>query len=153
MSTSAYYAWRQTTARGPSARDRDQAALLADIKQVHVESGGTYGSPRVTAALRRRGRAVNHKRVAALMARHGIVGYRPRRRRCLTRQDRAVPPAPDLIGRLFDPDRLDVAWCGDITYIRTDQGWLYLASVEGGEKRHQACGYPVRGQPVAATAS
>jgi transposase InsO family protein len=63
------------------------------------------------------------------MRREGIVGHRPRRRRSLTRRDEAAAPAPDLLGRLFDPDRPDVAWCGDITYIRTDEGWLYLASV------------------------
>jgi transposase InsO family protein len=63
------------------------------------------------------------------MRTHGIVGHRPRRRRRLTRPDTAAAPAPDLLGRLFDPDRPDVTWCGDITYIPTDQGWLYLASV------------------------
>ena len=69
-------------------------------------------------------------------AAHGIVGYRPRRRRSLTRQDRAVPPAPDLLGRLFDPDQVDVAWCGDVTYIPTGEGWLYLASVIDLASRH-----------------
>ena len=72
---------------------------------------------------------MNHKRVERLMAVHGIVGHRPRRRRGLTKADTRMPPAPDLLGRLFDPDRPDVAWCGDITYIPTDEGWLYLASV------------------------
>jgi putative transposase len=56
---------------------------------------------------------------------HGIVGYRPRRRRSLTRPDTAAAPAPDLLGRLFDPDQPDVAWCGDVTWIPTDEGWLY----------------------------
>jgi transposase InsO family protein len=92
--------------------------------------------PRVTVELRRGGQAVNHKRVERLMRAHGIVGYRPRRRRSLTRQDRAAPPAPDLLGRLFDPDQVDLAWCGDITYIPTDEGWLYLASVIDLASRH-----------------
>lgn len=122
VSASAYYAWRQSRRRAPSARQRDEAELLAAVRRVHYESGGTYGAPRVTMHLRRDGRTVNHKRVEALMARHGIVGHRPRRRRCLTRPDRTAAPAPDLLGRLFDPDRVDVAWCGDITYIPTDEG-------------------------------
>lgn len=129
VSTSAYHAWRHTAAQGPSTRERDEAALVAQIRTVHRESRGTYGAPRVTAALRRQGRRVNRKRVERLMRVHGIVGHRPRRRRCLTRRDAAAPPAPDLLGRLFDPDRPDIAWCGDITYIPTDEGWLYLASV------------------------
>jgi putative transposase len=79
---------------------------------------------------------VNHKRVERLMAAHGLVGHRPRRRRSLTRADTAIPPAPDLLGRLFDPDRPDVAWCGDLTSIPTDEGWLYLTSVLDLASRH-----------------
>jgi putative transposase len=74
--------------------------------------------------------------VERLMRTHGIVGYRPRWRRNLTRQDAAAPPAPDLLGRLFDPDQPDVAWCGDVTWIPTDEGWLYLASVIDLASRH-----------------
>ena len=70
------------------------------------------------------------------MRAHGIVGYRPRRRRSLTKQDTTAAPAPDLLGRLFDPDRVDVAWCGDVTWIPTDEGWLYLASVLDLASRH-----------------
>ncbi|MGH8900778.1 MAG: DDE-type integrase/transposase/recombinase [Egibacteraceae bacterium] len=63
------------------------------------------------------------------MRAHGIVGYRPRKRRSSTRQDEQAPPAPDLVGRLFDPDHTDVIWCGDITYVPTDEGWgVYLAT-------------------------
>jgi transposase InsO family protein len=62
--------------------------------------------------------------VERLMRAHGIVGYRPRRRRSLTRQDPVTPPAPDLLGRLFEPDRPDAAWCGDVTWIPTDESWL-----------------------------
>jgi transposase InsO family protein len=100
-----------------------------EIRAIHARSRGTYGAPRMTAELRRRGWAVNHKRVERLMGTHGIVGYRPRRRRSLTRQDTTASPAPDLLGRLFDPDQPNVAWCGDVTWVPTDEGWLYLASV------------------------
>jgi hypothetical protein len=109
---------------------------MAEIRAIHTDSRGTYGSRRVTHELRRRGWRVNHKRVERLMADHGIVGHRPRRRRGLTKPDAAAPPAPDLLGRLFDPDRIDVAWCGDLTFIPTDEGWPYLASVLDLASRH-----------------
>jgi putative transposase len=70
------------------------------------------------------------------MAGHGLVGYRPRRRRSLTKPDASSPPAPDLLGRQFDPAQPDVAWCGDITYLPTDEGWLYLATVLDLASRH-----------------
>jgi transposase InsO family protein len=133
VTRSAYYAW---TAQGPAECHREQARLLGEIRRIHTRSKGTYGAPRMTAELHRRGWQANHKRVERLMRTHGIVGYRPRRRRSLTRPDRAAPPAPDLLGRLFDPDQVDVAWCGDITYIPTDEGWLYVASVLDLASRH-----------------
>jgi putative transposase len=136
VTRSAYYAWTTRAAYSPSEHDREEARLIGEIRRIHARSRGTYGAPRVTVKLRRRGWQVNHKRVERLMRQHGIVGYRPRRRRGLTRQDRAAPPAPDLLGRLFDPDRPDVAWCGDVTYVPTDEGWLYLASVIDLASRH-----------------
>jgi putative transposase len=129
VSTSAYYAWAANAAQAPSHRPQQEARLLKEIRAIHARSRGTYGSPRMTAELRRRGWHVNHKRVERLMRTNGIVGYRPHRRRSLTTPDQAAPPAPDLLGRLFDPDRVDLAWCGDVTYVPTDEGWLYLASV------------------------
>jgi putative transposase len=136
VTRSASYAWTTHAAHPPSARHQEQARLVAEIRRIHARSKGTYGAPRITVELRRRGWTVNHKRVERLMRQHGIVGYRPRRRRGLTRQDRAAPPAPDLLGRLFDPDQVDLAWCGDVTYIPTDEGWLYLASVIDLASRH-----------------
>ena len=84
VTRSAYYAW---TARRPSQRQQDDAGLVGEIRRIHGRSHGTYGAPRVHAELRRRGWVVNHKRVERLMRAHGIVGYRPRRRRGLTRPD------------------------------------------------------------------
>jgi putative transposase len=133
VTRSAYYAW---AAQGPSARHREQVGLVGEIRRIHARSHGTYGAPRVTAELRRRGWVVNHKRVERLMRTHGIAGYRPRRRRSLTRPDIAAAPVPDLLGRLFDPERPDVAWCGDVTYVPTDEGWLYVASVLDLASRH-----------------
>jgi putative transposase len=129
VSRSAFYAWAAQRQQEPSTAEQAQAALVAEIHKIHRESNGTYGSPRVTAELWHRGWRVNHKRVERLMATYGIVGHRPRRRRSLTRPDVAAPPAPDLVGRLFAPERPDQTWVGDITWVPTDEGWLYLASV------------------------
>ena len=136
VTRSAWYAWSTSAARGPSEHDQEQAKLVREIRRIHARSSGTYGAPRMTAELRRRGWRANHKRVERLMRAHGIVGHRPRRRRRLTRPDAGAAPAPDLLGRLFDPDRPDVAWCGDVTWIPTEEGWLYLASVIDLASRH-----------------
>jgi putative transposase len=136
VTRSAYYAWTTSAAQGPSATEREEVRPVGEIRRIHARSHGTYGAPRVGAELRRRGWPANHKRVERLMRAHGIVGFRPRRRRSLTKQDTAAAPAPDLLGRLFDPDQPDVAWCGDVTYIPTQEGWLYLASVIDLASRH-----------------
>jgi len=128
VSTSAYYAWHAHGRQGPSERDQRDAALLVEIRQIHRQHPD-YGSPRVTAELARRGRPANHKKVEAMMAEAGIVARRHRRRRGLTKPDKAAPPLPDLVGRLFDPDDIDHTWVGDVTYVPTGEGWLYLASV------------------------
>ena len=129
VSTSGYYAWR---GRGPSQRAQDDARLLERIRELHAASKQRYGAPRIHAELRvGDGVAVGRKRVARLMAADGLHG------RCgrlagpkTTQRDLEVePPVPDLVGRLFDPDRPGVTWAGDITYVRTWQGWLYLAVV------------------------
>jgi len=136
VSASAFYAWTARREQEPRVAESAQAKLVARIRTIHAESGDTYGSPRITAELRRRGWMVNHKRVERLMATHGIVGHRPRRRRGLTKPNTAAPPAPDLVGRLFAPDQPDRIWVSDLTYIPTDEGWLYLASVIDLASRH-----------------
>jgi putative transposase len=90
VTRSAYYAW---TTQGPAEHQREEARLVAEIRRIHAHSHATYGAPRVHAELRRRGWAVNHKRVERLMRLHGIVGYRPRRRRSLTKADTTAAPA------------------------------------------------------------
>jgi transposase InsO family protein len=102
--------------------------LINQIRDLHAASNGTYGEPRITAELAREGVGVNHKRTARLMRQEGLQGHRPRRRRSLTKPDEGAPPIPDLVGRAFQPQLLDTVWCGDITYIPTGEGWLYLAT-------------------------
>ena len=129
VSRQAFYDWRCAHGTGPTDRERTEAALVAEIAQIHAGSDGTYGSPRVTAELRARGHLVNVKRVARLMRAHHIAGIRPRRPKRTTVAARHKPKLPDLLGRRYAPGAPDRAWCSDITYVRTGEGWLYLAVV------------------------
>ena len=126
VSPSAYYASKQRPRSGPA--QLAEAALVDEIRTIWRQSGGTYGSPRVCAELRRRGRVVNHKRVERLMKGHRMAGFVPRKRRVTTTADTAHR-IPDLLAGDFGATRPDEAWVGDITYIRTRQGFLYLAFV------------------------
>jgi transposase InsO family protein len=128
VSRAAYYAHR---AAGPSQRDRDDAALTEKIVKAHNESRGTYGAPRVHAELRAQGHRHSRKRVARLMRAAGRVGRAPKRWRTTTVPDPAATLPADLIARDFSCAATDIntRWCGDITYIHTWEGWLYLATV------------------------
>ena len=99
------------------------------LGSILVESDDTHGQMRMTPELHGRGLCVNHKRVERLMRKHGIVGVHKPAKVRITIPAEDTPPMPDLIGRRFDPGEPDVAWVGDITYIPTGEGWLYLASV------------------------
>lgn len=129
VSTSAYYDWRRRRDAGPTSRQRAEAELVDELRSVHADSGGTYGSPRVHAQLRRHGRVVNHKRVERLMRVHDLVGRAARKRVRTTVPTSDPEPAPDLVDRNFTPGVPDQRWAGDISYIPTDEGWLYLAVV------------------------
>jgi putative transposase len=128
VSRTAFYDW---SAHIPSARELGDAELTARIKVIHAESKGTYGAPRIHAQLRRDGVHCGKKRVARLLVAAGLAGRCPRRWRTTTIADpSAEARAVDLIKRLFGPDvALDTRWCGDVTYIRTWEGWAYLATV------------------------
>jgi transposase InsO family protein len=133
VSRASFYAWHD---RGPSARERADQQLLERIRQIHHDSRGTYGAPRVHAELREdHGIRCSRKRIARLMRHHGLVGCHRRRRRGLTRPDPKATPAPDLVGRLFDPGVPDRTWYADISYVPTQEGWLYLAAVLDGCSR------------------
>jgi transposase InsO family protein len=116
---------------GPSARERDDAELAAEIKVVHAESRGRYGSPRVHAQLARRGHHHGRKRVARIMRACGLHGRAAKRWKRTTIADPAAAARADKIRRDFTADaaNLNARWCGDITYIGTWEGWLYLATV------------------------
>lgn len=122
-----YYEW---LAAGPARQARAAAddELTAEIRAIHGEHKGSYGAPRITAELRRRGRRVNRKRVERIMRERGIVGHTRRRRRSLTTPDATAAPAPDLIRRDFTAEAPGQRLVGDITYLPTQEGWLYLAT-------------------------
>jgi transposase InsO family protein len=129
VSRQAFHDWRAARAAGPTEVEVAEAALVEVMREIHDEHDGTYGVPRMTVELANRGQRVNHKRVERLMRAHGIVGvHKPAKvRTTIPAEDN--PPMPDLVGRGFSPGAPDIVWCGDITYIPTDEGWLYLASV------------------------
>ncbi len=129
VSRQAYYDWRAHEAAGPTAAELAEVELVELMREIHAEHDSTYGVPRMCAELVNRSRKVNHKRVERLMRAHGIVVVHKPTRVRTTIPVEENPPMPDLIGRRFAPSAPDVASCGDITYIATGEGWLYLASV------------------------
>ena len=126
VSRGGYYAW---AGRAESARAADDRALAAEIRAAHEASRGRYGSPRVHAELRARGRRIGRKRVARLMRGMGLAARRRRRFRRTTDSRHAFPIAPNLLERNFTAEAPDRVWLADLTYIWTAQGWLYLAVV------------------------
>jgi transposase InsO family protein len=127
VSRAAFYARRNDA---PSVRQMTDAALTAEIREIHATSGGTYGSPRVHAELCDRGRGVGKQRVTRLMRSGGVVGRHKRRFRTTTVPDPAAERARDLIQRDFATGgETDRRYVGDITYIATWEGFAYLATV------------------------
>jgi transposase InsO family protein len=126
VSRAAYYEWKTQPA---STRAQADAALTAVIRAIHAASDGQYGVPRVLVELRAQGHAVGRKRVARLMKAAGLRGRRPPRWVQTTTPEPTPPAIPDLVHGDFTAPAPDVLWVGDITYIRTWEGWVYLATV------------------------
>ncbi len=124
VARSAYYAWAR---RGVAARATADAALTTQIAAAHARSRRTYGAPRIHAELRAQGTRCARKRVARLMRAAGLVGCHRRRRVRTTVAEPAHTPAPNLVARDFRAAAPDRLWIGDITYVATHEGWLYLA--------------------------
>jgi transposase InsO family protein len=127
VSRSAFY---ERLNRIPSTRELSDAELTEKIKAIHQASGGTYGAPRILDELREQGWHVGKKRVARLMIAAGLAGRCRRRSRRTTFADPETK-AMNLLARHFGPQNLtiDTTWAGDITYVRTWEGWAYLATV------------------------
>ncbi|MFE2277705.1 IS3 family transposase [Streptomyces sp. NPDC059454] len=125
--SSTYYRWRRAE-REPCERQRRDAELTEQIKEIHAESGGVYGSPRVHAVLRREGTRVGRKRVERLMREADIAGISPRRKG-FTRRDPKATPAPDLVNRDFTASAPNRLWVTDLTMISTGEGPLWLSAI------------------------
>ncbi|MGV9610902.1 IS3 family transposase [Nocardia xishanensis] len=130
IASSTFYGWL-AQAKTPSQRRLADEQLLAEIVDIHTSSGGTCGSPRVHAMLRRRGIAVGRKRVERLVRQSGLQGafLRKKWRIPSTRQDRRATPAPDLVNRDFTAQSPDRLWVADATRIPTGEGVFWLAAV------------------------
>ncbi len=126
VSRSGYYAWRR---RPRSLRDEINAKLTETIRRIHEESRRIYGSPRVYAALRRRGIACGRHRVARLMRDEGIRSKTKRRFRSIATKREEMPAAPNRLERCFTAARPNRVWASDITIVKTAEGWLHLAIV------------------------
>ena len=130
VSATGYHQHRLRRAQIAQRRHMTDEALLAHIRAVHVETRGAYGWPRIWRELRKRGLRAGKQRVQRLMQKHGIRARGRRRFRVATTDSRhRLPVAPNRLDRNFAPARPDTAWSGDITYIATDEGWLFLAVV------------------------
>jgi putative transposase len=128
VSTSGFYDWAR---RAPSDRALSDAWLIERIKAIHAENRGVYGSRRVTAELRLgEGVVVSRKRVQRLMRTAGLSGLQRVKRGRTTIRVPGVRVADDLVERRFRPAQADVLWVTDITYLRTWEGWVYLAAVQ-----------------------
>jgi len=126
VSVSGFYSWRK---RGPSQRVQEDEQLKVHIRAAHKASRGRYGSPRVQKELCAQDQHVGKKRVARLMKADGLAARRKRRFRRTTDSTHQHPVAPNLLDRQFTVDAPNAVWVTDITYIWTQEGWLYLAAI------------------------
>ena len=130
VSRSGYYAWQERQGRPPGPRAQRRAELVEKIEQVHRENRQVYGSPRVYQELKAQGEAVCENTVAKLMREQQIRAVTHRRFKVKTTDSSHTHPvAPNVLERQFDQDLPDRAWAADITYVPTEEGWLYLAAV------------------------
>jgi putative transposase len=133
VSRTGFHNWER---RAPSDRALADAWLIEKIKQIHDASRGVYGAPRIHAELElEHDIHVGRKRIARLMRAVGIAGVRPRKRWKTTIRVPGITPATDLVNRAFRPAGPNVLWVADITYLRTGEGWLYLAAVQDAYSR------------------
>jgi transposase InsO family protein len=126
VSESGFYDWMKRDHQGKAAREN---ALVEKISDIHRGSRGTYGSPRVFEVLQGMGEAVGKKKVETLMRVNEIKARGKRRFKITTDSKHSMPVADNIAGRNFQVGSPNQLWCGDITYIWTDEGWLYLAAI------------------------
>lgn len=136
VSRSGFYKWRHTQAAGPTPAQQRREALDIAVAGFHAASDGVSGAPRILADLREDDWTISRKTVAASLRRQGLAGISPRSfAPPTTVADPDAEAIPDLVKRRFDPGTLNAVWTSDITYLRTGEGWLYLAAVRDGHSR------------------
>jgi transposase InsO family protein len=123
---SGYHRWLR---QGQTRRDREDRRLKQSILEVHAEARGCYGTPRIERALRHRDIRTSRRRVARLRRELGLCAKGRRRFRTTTDSKHSHPVAPNRLERRFEAPAADRIWVGDITYLWTREGWLYLAIV------------------------
>jgi len=126
VSPSGYYVWRT---RSASAREMANQELYKKIETVYNENHQVYGSPRIYRELKDQGVACSENRIARLMRLRGLKAKQSRRFKSTTKRNQADPVAPNLLKRNFEAEQPDQKWLADITYIPTQEGWLYLAAI------------------------
>lgn len=126
LSTSGYYSWR---GRPVSRREQVNEELLHEIRAIHQAGRATYGSPKIHQVLQRQGKPCSRKRVARRMLMNGIVAKRQRCYKRTTQAHAIRPVAANHLSQQFTATHPNQVWLADITYIRTQEGWLYLAAV------------------------
>jgi hypothetical protein len=127
VSSSGYYAWKK---RQPSQRTIANQNLLGHIRRIHWDNHKLYGSPRIHAALQAEGHKVGRTRVEKLMRSNDLSAITKRRVRVITTDSKHnLPVAPNVLDRNFAALAPNEKWLADITYIPTDEGWLYLATI------------------------
>ena len=126
VTRSGYYAWQR---REPSERQKQDMTLLVQVRQFFERSKRTYGSPRILRDLKAAGFDCGKHRVARLMRQAGLRAVVATRLRLMTDSKHALPVADNLLNRDFEAPKPNLKWASDITYLRTGEGWLYLAVV------------------------
>ena len=126
VSRSGYYDWFD---RPESQRCKENKVLVKEIKEIHEKSSGTYGSPRIADDLHDLGYSCSRPKVARLMRANGIIAKSKKKFKVTTNSDHDYPIAPNLLKQDFWTDAVNRIWVGDITYIRTWEGWLYLTII------------------------
>ncbi len=127
VSRSGFYGWKRQ--KGNGKRKKEDEALLEVIKESYKESRGTYGSPRMAIDIREKGMPCGENRVARLMKRNNIAAKTRKKFKATTQSKHKFPVAPNLLKRNFSASAPNQVWLSDLTYVWTEEGWLYLAVI------------------------
>jgi len=126
VSRSGFYSWEK---RDKSVRDQERERLIPRVKEIHKTSRETYGSRRIAKELEATGTRCGKHKAGTLMKLAGVEAKQRKKFKATTNSKHSLPVAPNILQRQFTVSKQDLAWVGDITYIWTTEGWLYLAIV------------------------